>query len=507
MTSRGPAWSFSPNNLKKVADLEFALGVNRFEIHESTHQPVADMAPGLTLGPYGLWFNRNDTWAQDAQPWITYLARCSYLLQQGHYSADVAYFYGEEGPLTAVFGWKAISDAPDGYAFDFVNSDVVLNKLSFKDGRLVTPGGTSYRILYLGGRSQRMTLPVLRQLKSLVTQGAVVVGSRPTDSPSLADDEAEFQRIANQLWGNKAVPNHGMMRVGNGRVYAGASANDVLAALGDVPDFEYTKPEPDANLMFLHRKIADGDIYFVDNRNDRAEDVNATFRVEGKAPELWDAVNGETQPASYSITSGRTTVPLHLEPYGTTFVVFREPAKTASRTLPEEKETVVAGADDSLNKQWTVSFELNRGAPERAQFDRLISWSESADPGVKYFSGSATYTKTIEIPANAFSSGSHLWLDLGDVENIADVTVNGKYQGIVWKAPFRIDVTKALVPGNNQIVVQVTNLWVNRLIGDQQPWALKKYAFTDFTPYKADSPLLPSGLLGPVRLLSIAATQ
>jgi hypothetical protein len=505
MTSRGPAWSFSPGSLKKVADLEFALGVNRFEIHESAHQPVADMAPGLTLGPYGLWFNRNDTWAQDAQPWITYLARCSYMLQQGHFSADVAYFYGEEGPLTAVFGWKAMDDAPDGYAFDFVNSDVVLNELSFKDGRLVTPGGTSYRILYLGGRSQRMTLPVLRRLRDLVAQGAVVVGNRPTDSPSLADDEAEFQRIADQLWGRKAAPNHGMMRAGKGRVYAGASANEVLAALGLARDFEYTRPEPDANLMFVHRKLADGEVYFVDNRSDRAEAVNAIFRVDGKAPELWDAASGETQLASYSIASGRTTVPLHLGPYGTTFVVFREPAKTASRTLPEEKETMVAGADDSLNRGWSVSFEPNRGAPETAQFDRLISWSESADAGVKYFSGSATYTKTIEVPASALSSGTHLWLDLGDVENIADVAVNGKYQGIVWKAPFRIEVTQALVPGSNQIVVQVTNLWVNRMIGDQQPWALKKYAFADFTPYKADSPLLPSGLLGPVRLVSVSA--
>jgi hypothetical protein len=507
MTSRGPAWSFSPNNLKKVADLEFALGVNRFEIHESAHQPVADMAPGLTLGPYGLWFNRNDTWAQDAQPWITYLARCSWLLQQGHYSADVAYFYGEEGPLTAVFGWKAIADAPDGYAFDFVNSDVVLHELSFKDGRLVTPGGTSYRILYLGGRSQRMTLPVLRRLKDLVAQGAVVVGNRPTDSPSLADDEAEFQRIADQLWGKKAAPNHGMVRVGKGRVYAAASANDVLAALGVARDFEYTRTEPDANLMFLHRKLADGDVYFVDNRNDRAENVNAIFRVDGKAPELWDAASGTTQPASYSIADGRTTVPLHLEPYGTTFVVFREPAKTAVRTLPKENETELAAVDEALNKDWTVSFEPNRGAPETAQFNQLISWSDSADLGVKYFSGSATYTKTIEVPASALSSGAHLCLDLGDVENIADIAVNGKYQGIVWKAPFRIDVTHALLPGSNQIVVQVTNLWVNRMIGDQQPWALKKYAFADFTPYKADSPLLPSGLLGPVRLLSIAATQ
>jgi len=509
MTSRGPAWSFSPNSLKKVADLEFALGVNRFEIHESTHQPVADMAPGLTLGPFGLWFNRNDTWAEEAKPWITYLARCSWMLEQGHYSADVAYFYGEEGPLTAVFGWKAMADAPDGYAFDFVNSDVLLHELSFRDGRLVTPGGTSYRILYLGGRSQRMTLPVLRQLRNLVAQGAVVVGNRPTDSPSLADDEAEFQRIADELWGNwgRDKPPTGIIhKVGKGRVYIGGqTANEALASLGVPCDFEFTKPEPDTDLMFVHRKLADGDVYFVDSRNDRAEDVNATFRVDGRAPELWDAARGATKPASYSIANGRTTVPLHLEPWGSTFVVFREPAKAASRTLPEPKETIVAEVDDALNQDWTVSFEANRGAPETAQFDRLISWSESTDFGIKYFSGSATYSKTIEVPASAFAPGAHLWLDLGDVEDIADVSVNGKEQGIVWKTPFRIDVTQSLVPGSNRIVVRVTNLWVNRMIGDQQPWALKKYAFADFTPYKAGSPLLPSGLLGPVRLLSVTA--
>jgi hypothetical protein len=504
MTSRGPAWSFSPGNLKKVADLEFALGVNRFEIHESTHQPVADLAPGLTLGPYGLWFNRNDTWAEEAQPWITYLARSSWMLQQGHFVADVAYFYGEEGPLTAVFGWKAMSDAPEGYAFDFVNSDVLLHELSFKDGRLVTPGGTSYRILYLGGRSQRMTLPVLRQLKNLLEQGAVVVGNRPTDSPSLADDPAEWRKVADSLWVRESDP-HGIRRIGQGRLYIGVTPEEALAALGLPHDFDYTKPEPDANMMFVHRKLGDGDLYFVDNRSGRAEDVNAIFRVDGKVPELWDAASGETHAASYSIANGRTTVPLHLEPYGTTFVVFRELAKAASRTLAEPKETIVSEVDEPLNQNWTVSFQPNRGAPLTAEFDRLISWSESTDSGIRYFSGSATYTKTIEIPASAFTPGAHLWLDLGDVESIADVSVNGKDQGIVWKNPFRIDVTQALVPGSNQIEVRVANLWVNRMIGDQQPWALKKYTFSAFTLYKADSPLLPSGLLGPVRLWSVAA--
>ena len=505
MTSRGPAWSFSPNTLKKVADLEFALGVNRFEIHESAHQPVPDMAPGLTLGPYGLWFNRNQTWADEAKPWVNYLARCSYLLQQGHYAADVAYFYGQEGPLTAVFGWKRIEDAPDGYGFDFVNSDVILNKLTVKDGRLVTPGGTSYRILYLGGRSQRMTLPVLRKIDELVREGAVLVGNRPSDSPSLADNEQDLQRVADELWGKTTGQARFMRKVGKGRVYAGMSSNQVLDALGAARDFAYETQQPDTTLMFLHRKLDDGDLYFVDSRMDRAAEVIATFRVDGKAPELWDAATGETQPASYQTANGRTTVPLHLDPYGTTFVVFRKPAASESRQIAAARETEVASLDDALNQNWDVRFEPDRGAPPSAHFDRLTSWSENANVGVKYFAGTATYSKTIEIPQSALTPGARLWLDLGDVKDIADVRINGKDLGIAWKTPFRIDATDALRAGTNQIEIQVTNLWVNRLIGDQQAWSLKKYTFTDFAPYKADSPLLPSGLLGPVRLISIAS--
>ncbi len=503
MTSRGPAWSFSPNTLKKVADLEFALGVNRFEIHESTHQPLPNSPPGLTLGPYGLWFNRDNTWADEARPWITYLARCSYLLQQGRFAADVAYFYGEEGPLTAVFGWKPMEDAPDGYAFDFVNSDVILHHMSFENGRLVTPGGSSYRILYLGGRSRRMTLPVLVKLAQLVEQGAILVGSKPVDSPSLADNEQQFHTLADLLWGATGTQGPSVGLVGKGRVYSGMTANDVLAALHVLRDFEYTKPEADTDLMFVHRILADRDLYFVDNRQEREERVAATFRVDGKEPELWDAATGAALPVTYQIRSGRTTVSLHLDPWGSIFVVFHKPATALSLQVPEPVETVVPDTDKKLNANWMVSFEPDRGAPVGASFDRLASWTDNPDHGVKYFSGTATYTKTINVPRSAFTPGAHLWLDLGDVREIADVQINGRDLGILWKTPFRLEVTQALTPGKNQLRIKVTNLWVNRLIGDQQPGAQKKFTFTDFTPYKADSPLLPSGLLGPVRLLSV----
>ncbi|MDQ2834347.1 MAG: glycoside hydrolase [Acidobacteriota bacterium] len=498
MTSGGPPWGWSPNSLKRIADLEFALGVNRFMIHESAHQPLVGKAPGVTLGEYGLWFNRNETWAEHAAPWVGYLSRSSYMLQQGHFFGDVAYFYGQEGPLTAVFGRRAQTDAPQGYGFDFVNADVVLNHLSLQNGRLVTPGGTSYRILYLGGTSRRMTLPVLRKIRDLVSAGAVVVGDKPVDSPSLADDQEAFHALADALWSSDAGAASSVHRFGKGRIYTGKTANEVLADLNVAADFEYTRPEPDAELMCVHRKLKDGDIYFVDNRNDRVENLDATFRVEGRKPELWHADTVRTEPASYRIVNGRTTVPLKLNPYETVFVVFRKPAAQSSWAAPVRTET----ASTTLKGPWRVSFEPNRGVAGEVNFDQLSSWSTNPDAGVKYFSGTATYTKTVQADDGWFKPGAHLMLDLGDVKELAEVSVNGKPMGIVWHSPFQLDVTGALHRGANELTIKVTDLWVNRLIGDQQAGATK-YTFTTFKPYPANAPLVPSGLMGPVRVVSV----
>ena len=268
------------------------------------------------------------------------------------------------------------------------------------------------------------------------------------------------------------------------------------------PDFEHTKPQADTALLAVHRALADGDLYFVNNRNDRDEDVEATFRVSGKEAELWHADTGIREPASFRIANGRTTVPLHLEPWGAVFVVFRKPAA--------ELRPAAAGLDRTSRSRpstepWDVRFQAGRGAPERVTLDRLASWSTSADAGVKYFSGTATYTKTIEADAGWFAPGAHQWLDLGDVQNLAEVSVNGTDLGIVWKKPFRVDMTGAAKPGANRIEVKVTNLWVNRMIGDRQPGAPTQYTFTRPVFYKAGSPLLPSGLLGPVRVLQVSA--
>lgn len=493
MTAYGAPWAWSPATLKPTADQELLNGINRFVIHESAHQPLVGKAPGLTLGPFGQWFNRNETWAEEAGAWINYIARSSYLLQQGHFGADLVYFYGEDSNLTAIFN-KTAPNIPPGYGFDYINADGLIHELQVANGRITTKSGMSYRVLGIDPYAEHMSLPVLRAIQVLVDNGAVVAGPKPIDDPSLADDQKEFRKLNDELFGDGTGVHH----VGKGTVYAGQKLADVFSKLKVTPDFDYPRPEDNTQILFVHRKLANGDIYFVDNRNDRDETVDASFRMTGKAPELWYAETGKSEPASYTIADGRTTIPLHLEPWGTVFVVFRKTTKATSHTLPKATETqlaTVAGA-------WKVSFQPDRGAPPSITFDSLISWSNSQNSGVKYFSGTATYTKTLMAPADWFKKNSHLWIDLGDVKNLADVTVNGKDLGIVWHAPYRVDVTGLLHPGANRMAIKVTNAWVNRLIGDQQPGATK-YTFADITPYHADSPLLPSGLLGPVQVSSV----
>jgi hypothetical protein len=494
MTAAAEApWAWSPETLKPTADQEFLNGINRFCIHESAHQPLVGKAPGLTLGPFGQWFNRNETWANEAGPWVNYLARNSYMLQQGHFGADVIYFYGEDSNLTAIYNKKA-PDVPAGYGFDYVNADALIHVLKVDaQGHITTPGGVTYRILGLAHYSRHMSLPVLRAIHELVKNGASVAGPKPTDDPSLADSPSEFNSLANELFGDGSGVHH----VGKGTVYAGETVAEALKAMHLTPDFTYTTQSgSEANLQFVHRKLADGDIYFVDNRSDNPTSVEATFRVSGHMPQLWYAETGKILPVSYLIADGRTTVPLRFGPWGTVFVVFRKPANRNSLTLAPIIETTLA----TVKGPWNVTFQLGRGAPASITMNELIDWSKSDNIGVKYFSGAGTYTKSVQAPPSWFREGEHLWLDLGDVKNLAMVTVNGKEVGDTWHTPYRVDVTSALKPGENQITIKVVNAWVNRLIGDQQPGATK-YTFTDVTPYRADSPLLASGLIGPVTVV------
>ena len=494
LTSARAPWAFAPRDLKPIIDLEFALGVNRPVIHTSVHQPL-DRPPGLSLLVFGQSFNRLDTWAEQAGPWVSYIARSAYLLQQGRYVADVAYFYGEEAPLTGLFGDTPNTDVPAGFGYDYVNSDVLLHRLSVDHGRLTTASGMSYRLVYLGGSSRRITLPVLKRLHELVAAGAVLVGERPADSPSQADDPAAVDAAIEALWGGADPTDH---PVGQGRVIATRNLGAALATLGVAPDFSYG-PSPDgAELMALHRRLDDGDLYFVSNRSNKAASLDASFRLGGREPELWDAATGRVSPAAWRIQDGRTVVGLKLQPYEALFVVFRSPAQATQGAPSPPAETTLK----TLAGPWDVAFQPGRGAPPMITLDRLASWSDDARPGVRYFSGSAVYRTTLMLAARP--RRGRLLLDLGEVREIAEVSVNGKPVGEAWKPPYRLDITDAAKAGPNRLEIKVTNLWVNRLVGDAQPGA-QKIAFTTLPTYRADAPLRPSGLLGPVRVLSAAA--
>ena len=494
MTAIGTAWAWSPETLKPTADMEMANGLNRFVIHTSVHQPVNDKIPGLGLGPFGQWFTRHETWAEQAGAWTTYLARSCYMLQQGKFVADVIYFYGEDNNITALFGQK-LPDIPAGYEYDFINADALVNLLSIINGSIVTPGGMSYRVLALDPNSQQMSLPVLRKISQMVKAGAIVIGSKPATTPSLSDDQAEFKKLSDELWVNE----NGENIVGKGKVYAGKTIGDVLNALKIEPDFTYTRPQENTSLLFVHRRFGNVDIYWVNNRHDRKEELNATFRVDGRAAEIWHPETGKIEQASYSIENGITSVPLHLESNDAVFVVFRNKAKEKSRTINRPTEKQLA----EITGPWNLTFQANRGAPAKVILASLTPWNENTDNGVKYFSGTGTYTQTIQAPAQWFKEKTSLWLDLGSVKNLAEVIVNGKSLGIIWKTPFRVNVTEALKQGDNTLEIKVTNLWVNRLIGDEQPNVEKKITYTTMPFYRSDSPLKASGLLGPVQILSL----
>ncbi len=490
MTASMNPWYYSPNDLKRIIDLEFVTGVNRPVVHTSVHVPVDDKKPGLSLFIFGQYFNRNESWAEMAKPWVDYMARNALMLQQGRNVADVGYFYGEEAPLTGLYGDKPVANAPTTSAYDFVNFDALATALT-NDGReLASPGGARYKALYLGGSSRMMTLTALKRIAALVEGGATVIGKAPEGSPSLSGDAAEYKALVAKLW-----PGGAYTDIGKGRVLATDEIDAALSAMKIAPDFRYTGGSEGSNIPFLHRKLSDGDSYFLVNRNDRAETIEARFRVTGKAPELWHAETGQSEGVSYRIENGETIVPLSLASEESVHIVFRKAAAADALTLKKVAPTTLA----KLDGPWSVAFQAGRSAPATATLSQLAPLNENTDPGIKYFSGLATYTKDFSAP-KGWKPGQPLWIDLGKVSELAEVSVNGKAAGGAWHAPYRVDIGSATKTGKNRLEVRVANLWVNRLIGDAGLPENQRITFTAMPTYRKDAPLRASGLIGPVTL-------
>jgi hypothetical protein len=545
-------WLAYPATMKALGDWALTAGVNRFVFHRSQHQPWLNRLPGMTMGPYGVHWERTQTWWDMAPAYHIYLSRCQFMLRQGLPVADVCFLVPEGSPqvfrppTSAVFG-----NPPDrlGYNFDGCAPEVVLSKMSVRDGRLVLPDGMSYRVLVLPER-ETMTPALLHKIKKLVDAGATVVGPRPLKSPSLSGYpgcDTEVKKLADELWGNSDGLRITEHRSGKGRVVWKRSSTEIapppstqptasgpeqygnysvvsslLGSIGIPPDFE-----SDMTLRYTHRRVGAKDIYFIANPSNQAVSAQCTFRVDGKRPQLWNAVTGEIRELpEYTSRNSRTSVKLQFEAAQSYFVIFGISSQGKNPGMHNVPNMLTAGA---LEGSWDVSFDPHLGGPENIRFESLTDWTTRPEEGVRYYSGTATYRKTFDLPVTsdqAVKKRMRLWLDLGKVFNMACVRLNGRDLGVVWCAPWRVEITDAVQKNGNKLEIEVVNLWPNRLIGDEfQPpdaeygkdgnllrwpeWLVKneprpskgRYTFATWKHFTKDSPLLPSGLLGPVRIL------
>ncbi len=480
---RDGALVYSPSVLKPTADAAMACGLNRFVIHTSPHQPVDDKFPGIGLGVYGQWFDRHETWAEQARVWTDYLSRSCYLLQQGRFVADVAVYYGEDTNITGQYMTRFPS-CPQGYAFDFVSPSALKEVLMAGGGKLLSPSGMEYQVLQLTNVA-RMSLSVLHKIAELAEDGVVICGDKPGQLAGREGSLAEFRELVDKIWNS-----------GRKNVFTGFPLGQILAKRGIEPDVDFLGNKE--KLRYVHRHLPEGEIYWIANQTPEILRPKVSFRISGKKPQIWHADTGMKEPASYETRDGRTVVDLQFTPYDALFIVFVDDADVPFVRFPEISKTVLA----KIQTPWEVKFQYRRGAPERAVFDTLTSYTASPDMGIKYFSGTATYSNVFSLDKKLFGQKAYpkrILLDLGNVKDLAEVYVNGRKQGVAWRAPFRIDVTDAVKPGRNSLEVKVVNVWHNRLVGDVQPGA-RPVAWTQVDFYKPDEPLLEAGLLGPVKV-------
>lgn len=474
LTVFGRPWGLSPAEMRPAADLAFLMGGNRLMLHSSVHQAtgsnlLSGQFPGMTMAPLlGHYFNRNEAWGGMARGWIDYLARTQFLLQQGRPQAEFAWFVGEEAPVTGLFGGNEPAGAPLGLDFDFVDATLLASGFSVQDGKLVNRSGNTYKFLFLGGSSARLTLATLNRLLALAQQGVAIAGVRPVNSPSLADDPKAVASAIHSLWKLSNVVE--------------ASTPEAAAKLLQVdPDWRFTGQ----GLSVLHRVLPNGDIYFLVNRG--STPVEGDFVVPAKAAMTWwDAVDG----SQTHIEGKDGAVHVALAPHQSRFIVARD--ITPVKIVAPSNLVPVATADE----HWRVTLATPGMALDKRLTFPLRWLNEQSDPKLRYFSGEATYMGTLQVP-NASCTKPIFWLDLGAMADVARVTVNGIGAGTVWTQPHRLDVSALITRGPNALEIEVANLWVNRLIGE----AAHKPSSAGAKMYMPEAPLRPAGLKGPVSLL------
>lgn len=501
--SRG--WVDHPYLIKGMGDEAFCQGINHYVYHCYAHQAYDKMKPGLTHRRWGQHINRYQTWWNMSKPYFNYVARCQALLQKGKRVVDVACINTEGAPLN----FNNINfSLPFGYDYDFCTSEIV-ERMTVKDGIIYLPTGVSYNYLVLPN-SDRLSLPLVKKAQALKKDGAkVYLQQAVVGTPGLEGYPKADQQVKAMTENWKILPEGGWKGV--------FSTDNIL------PDFEGD------NLMWIHRNASKSDFYFVANTKPEKLNSRCIFRTKRKFTELWNPETGEIfEIKTTQRKDGRTEVVLQFEPSQSWFIVFKD---EQSKQISSESPFMVWEDVQEIQGPWDLEFDKDWGPAEKQTFRELKSWSENSNELVKYYSGTATYFKEFEMPDATFTglkknAETPICLDLGKIEVMARIILNGEDCGTVWKPPYRVKISKALKSGTNKLEIEVVNTWVNRMIGDEQlppdaewkdwetlvkwpNWFQEgkesptgRYSFTTARHYQKDSPLMPSGLLGPVKIMS-----
>ena len=571
-TSIGPHWERPPKDCKNVFDRIFCSGINRIVWCTYVASPDEYGEPGNEFFA-GTHLNRHVTWWKQSKAFIDYLDRCSFMLSQGLFNADVLYYYGDDVP-NFVFLKEEVTDLDFGYDWDKCSLDVLLNRVRIENGRIVLPDGMSYTLLVLPDE-KAINLELLKKLEKFVQDGLVLIGPKPEKATGLTGypkSDREVQKIADRLWGNMDGLRIKENSVGKGRVVWGMTPTAVLNSMGIQPDFGFSGIFSDSHLDYIHRSTSKEEIYFVVNRlarhgindtkyryltdlPDRYEEVVCKFRVTGKVPELWDPMTGEIKKiAVYKEENGYTYVPLHLNPEGSVFVVFKDekdtrhiekiqkdgqgifPESTLGASLFPIFECIYKDGltitrvtrpgtytlqwsdgtqssfteenpvgERSISSSLSLKFNKPWGPSEPIKLNNLKSWTDFSNEKIKYYSGSADYTGTFNIGKTDITN-KKIYLDIGNVQEIAEVRINESFAGISWVAPFILDITGLIKEGVNELTITVVNSWANRLIGDSYLPREKRAARTNIVKFEGENKeelLRKSGLTSAVRIILI----
>ena len=533
-------WQEGPFEMKPVGDRAFAEGMNRVVVHGSTHNPEDNWNPGIVYHA-GTHYNDKRVWWKKIRPFNDYLARVSYVLQEADFKADVLYYYGDTIPNYG--GHKRSRFNPgEGYDFELVNTEILLG-LEVKDGKIINPkNNAEFSVLALT-KEYEVNPEVLVKLEQMAKKGAIITGLKPHKiAPARgAKDLPNMEDWLESLWKPYSKQT---FEPGSSTIYYDASVTEILQALQIKPDFDY-QDKGFYTLDYTHYQKDGIDFYFVVNTTGEWLSRDLTFRQQEKVPELWNPETGRvTAIPVYENTSEGIILPLSLAPYESTFVAFsagnnqphftkithngiHPPRLRYSEHGIEFWEDGEIGLDqmdssrplfnhinvEEIEGAWEVYFPEGWGAPDKAIFPELKSWTESEIEGIKYFSGTARYEKTFihKMHPSEYPE-ARIYLDLGDLSHVAEVWLNEQHLGITWAKPYRLDVTEALKPGINTLKIEVANTWSNRLTGDAVTGGNFTRTHVEATVIKGipkvrvpwkDAPLIPSGILGPVTLTTV----